>query len=321
MITEVLASIFKIVVPLPNNPLKELNCYVIKGEERNLMIDTGMNREECLTALQKGVNELQLSLDQTDFFITHMHADHSGLVPHLATATSKVYSHQPDANIINGNMNWQDMLDYAKKSGMPKKVLQNALEKHPGYKYRAKDKLDFTFLKDGQVLRIGPYSLKCIVTPGHTQGHMCLYEPKKKILFSGDHILGKITPNISLWTDHGNPLKDYLENLEKINQYPIELVLPGHRELMSNCSKRIKQLKEHHYKRLAEIVEILHKGAEDAYQIASQVKWDMTYKSWDEFPVPQKWFATGEVNAHLRYLLDEGKIKREFKQGMFIFSL
>ena len=59
---------------------------------------------------------------------------------------------------------------------------------------------------------------------------MCLYEPNKKILVSGDHILNNITPNIQLWSDRWNPLKEYLTSLDKVYEFDIELVLPGHRE-------------------------------------------------------------------------------------------
>ncbi len=91
MSQEVLPNLFRIEIPLPKNPLKAINSYVIKGTERNLMIDTGMYREECMKAMEAGLHELSVDLNVTDFFITHMHADHIGLVSSLATADSKVY--------------------------------------------------------------------------------------------------------------------------------------------------------------------------------------------------------------------------------------
>ena len=65
-------------MPLPNNPLKALNAYLIKGRDRNLLVDTGFNREECRRALLGGLRLLDAPLDQTDIFITHLHVDHSG---------------------------------------------------------------------------------------------------------------------------------------------------------------------------------------------------------------------------------------------------
>ena len=83
MIEEILANLYKIEIPLPESPLKALNSYVIKNSERNLIIDTGWNQEECMNAMQTGLKELGVDLRKTDFFITHLHADHLGLVSTL----------------------------------------------------------------------------------------------------------------------------------------------------------------------------------------------------------------------------------------------
>ena len=72
------SDIYRLEIPLPGNPLRAVNSYVIKGGERNLIIDTGMNREECREAIDAGLRELGIDLEITDLFITHMHADHPG---------------------------------------------------------------------------------------------------------------------------------------------------------------------------------------------------------------------------------------------------
>jgi glyoxylase-like metal-dependent hydrolase (beta-lactamase superfamily II) len=100
MIEEVLPNLFRIEIPLPGNPLKSLNSYVMRAADRNLIIDTGFNRKECFRAMQVGLRELDVDLGKTDFLITHLHADHFGLVTKLLTDTSKVYFNRPDAEII-----------------------------------------------------------------------------------------------------------------------------------------------------------------------------------------------------------------------------
>ena len=72
----------------PGNPLKALNCYVIKGKDRNLIVDTGFNRKECYEAMQQNLEELAVDLGKTDIFLTHLHADHTGLVARLASESS-----------------------------------------------------------------------------------------------------------------------------------------------------------------------------------------------------------------------------------------
>ncbi|MDD4877240.1 MAG: MBL fold metallo-hydrolase, partial [Dehalococcoidales bacterium] len=101
MVEEILPNLYKIEVPLPHNPLKAINSYVIRAGEQSLIIDTGMNRKECKDVLLAGLEELGVDLQKTDYFITHLHADHLGLVSSLVTDKSIVYFNQPDADWIN----------------------------------------------------------------------------------------------------------------------------------------------------------------------------------------------------------------------------
>ncbi|MHB1652831.1 MAG: MBL fold metallo-hydrolase [Desulfitobacteriaceae bacterium] len=321
MSEEVLENIFRVEIPLPNNPLKALNSYIIKGAERNLIIDTGMNREECLKAMLSGLSELGVNLEETDFFITHLHADHLGLVSSLVTPSSKIYFNQPDSEIFGDESKWEEQKDFAILSGFSELEVQQAIEKHPGYRYKATGKLQFQYLREGDSLDIGGYQFRCLETPGHTQGHMCLYDASRKILVSGDHILGRITPNISSWSDDENPLSEYIGSLDKIAALDVDIVLPGHRSIFYNCQERIRELKEHHAERANEIMDILAKGSLNAYQVAALMTWDMSYKTWEEFPVSQKWFATGEAVAHLKYLEEKGYIIKENTGLEIVYTL
>ncbi len=320
MAEEILPNLYLVEVPLPHNPLQAVNCYIIKANGKSLVIDTGMNREECLSVLSSGLKELGVDLNQTDFFITHLHADHIGLVSTLATDTSKIYFNQADADIINAAV-WEDYANFAGINGFPEPELQRAIQSHPGYKYSPQGHLDFSILKEGDTITIGDYLFQCIETPGHSPGHMCLYEPDKRIFISGDHILSNITPNISSFSNDENPLKEYLSSLDKVYNFDVSLVLPGHRAVFTNFKERIQELKHHHQVRASEVLSILEKGARDAFQVASQMTWDMSYECWELFPVSQKWFATGEAIAHLKYLEEEGKITRRVQEQRAVFSL
>ncbi len=312
MIEELLPGLYRMDVPIPNNPLKSLNSYVLKSDERNLVIDTGMNRPECLNAMEAGLGELGVDLERTDFLITHMHADHSGLAATIPASGSVVFCSQQDADIINADdSHWELMRIFVRTGGFPAEEFDNAIQKHPGYKYRARDYIDFAILAEGDPVNVGDYHFRCMITPGHTQGHLCLYEAEKKIFISGDHILNDITPNISLWSDDIDPLADYIISLDRVGRLDIDIVLPGHRTIFRNCRERIEELKKHHRTRADEVLSILHQGSQDAYEVASQMTWDMTYDSFDEFPIAQKWFAAGEALAHLKYLEGLRQVKRE----------
>jgi len=134
MVEEILSNLYKIEIPLPNNLLKALNSYVIKNSERNLIIDTGFNLDECMTAMQIGLGKLGVDLRKTDFFIRHLHADHLGLVSNLTTDASTIYFNEPDAQRFKSGALWRDIANFASLNGFPKNELQAILQTHPGLK-------------------------------------------------------------------------------------------------------------------------------------------------------------------------------------------
>ena len=320
MVEEVMERLYRIEVPLPNSPLKELNSYVIKGNGRDLVIDTGFNRTTCYEAMQEGLRALDCDPAKTDFMITHMHSDHAGLVARLASGSSTVYFSRIDSRVFDKNRGWESMGDYAQMNGFPVEELMKVLQNHPGFKYKAETVPNLTLIDDGFVIEIGAYRLRAIGTPGHTQGHICLYDEDKRILISGDHILFDITPHIESWSYQTNSLSDYLASLQKVYDLPVEIVLPGHRNRFTALKGRIDALKEHHRQRADEVLDILEGRTLSAYEVAGRMTWDIVCESWELFPVAQKWFATGEALAHLRYLEGEGRIRRNNGQKVFTFS-
>jgi len=321
MCQEILPGLFRLKIPLPDSPLKYLNSFVIKGPNRSLIIDTGLNRRECLEAMQDGLSSLGIDLKSADIFITHLHADHFGLVTRLATDTTQIYFSRPEKELIESWEGFGAMIAYAGQNGFPEHELQEALDKHPGAKYGSEWMPDMKLLEDGDGIDVGNYHFKCVATPGHTMGHICLYEPDKKILVAGDHILIDITPNIQCWSDVQNPLKYYLKSLDKVYHLKVDLTLPGHRRLINNHQSRIEELKRHHSDRLSEVLSILNSGALTAFQVASHMTWDIDSESWDQFPVAQKWFATGEAISHLRYLEEDGKLTRDSDGKMTLYAM
>ena len=101
-IVEMMPDLYRLEIPLPHNPLKAINSYVILSAGRNLVIDTGMNRPECRQAMDDGLRALSVDLSRTDFFLTHMHADHAGLIGELAAAAqgTTVYCSDIDAALL-----------------------------------------------------------------------------------------------------------------------------------------------------------------------------------------------------------------------------
>jgi glyoxylase-like metal-dependent hydrolase (beta-lactamase superfamily II) len=326
MIEEILPNMYRTEIPLHGSPLKWLNSYIVKGADRFLIIDTGFNREECLKIMSASLQKLGVDLNRTDIFITHLHTDHMGLTGALALESSKVYLNEQETGMVNAQFNnrayyWQTMVDVYVANGFSPDSAWISMKSHPEHYDGLKRKIDFTVVKEGDIIDIGDFHFRCVATPGHSPGHTSLYEANKKILVAGDHILFDITPNISYWLDMEDSLGQYLNSLEKVNTLDVKLVLTGHRRLVHDLHGRVKELQEHHHARLNEVLVALGDGEKDVRQIAPHIKWNITAKTWEEFPPPQKWFAFGETMAHVRYLEAKGKVRRRSQNGTIKYAL
>ena len=133
---------------------------------------------------------------------------------------------------------------------------------------------------------------------------------KQGIMFSGDHILFDITPNITAWVHLEDTLGAYLDSLERVKNYPVKQTFPGHRKT-GDYHQRIEELENHHHTRLEEVLKIVaEQPGQTAYEVTSAMTWQLRAPNWGEFPDVQKWFAVGEGIAHLNHLRLQGKIEK-----------
>lgn len=325
MVEKISDGVYRIPIPLPGSPLKSLNAYCIKGDGRDLLIDTGFNRPECREALYGGLETLGVREDALDILVTHRHADHSGQAPGLAAHPGAVIFADPaEAKGINdftsGDAYWDKALARMVPHGFPEEANVLLKQQHPGIRYVGDKMLEYTHVHDGDELVYGDTVLRVIRTPGHTPGHVTLHEPNARLYISGDHILGDITPNITRWAGVEDSLGDYLASLEKVRPLDVNLVLPGHRSLIIDMGARIDSLVKHHAARLDEVRAILARGSESGYVVASKMRWSIR-GDWADFPVTQKWFATGEALAHLDRLVALGEVRAIEKNGKIVYSI
>lgn len=326
MVEKIQEYIYRITVELPKNPLRTLNCYVVKGGTRNLLIDTGFNMDECLQELRSGIAALELDMNQTDIFLTHFHADHSGLTARIASEHSQVFMSAIDrvlfdTAVADPNQYWGAAEGLYRLEGYPDKEMQETRLYNPARKYFSKEALPITELLDGDRIHVGDKELICVHTPGHTPGHMCLYDEEGKTMFTGDHLLFGITPNITVWKTLPNSLGAYIDSLKNISEYKVHKALTGHRENTGNFYERIEMLLRHHKERLDDVTAIVENNPGlSGYEVAALMKWSIKSSSWKDFPPGQRWFAVGEAISHLNYLVEQGVIERTPKEGIHTYT-
>lgn len=317
-------EIWRIEIILPNSPLKNLNSYVIKTEEQNLVIDTGYNREECKEQLFDGLDELQIDMAKTSLFLTHFHSDHMGLVQEFVDRDCKVYMGRVDyeyfSRLKSGETSFA-MSEVLLEEGFPQEILDLQSKVNDGSRFAPETIFPAKLLEDDDIIQLGDIELHCIHTPGHTPGHMMLYLPKFQVLFTGDHVLFDITPNISIWKMVENSLGDYMNSLKRTKEIPVKYAFPAHRSKHIELNERIDQILSHHNERLKEIINAVELYPEStAYEIASKITWSMKGRKWDDAPADQKWFAMGETLAHLYYLVLEERVERKSIENRVVYT-
>lgn len=325
MVEEVARGIFRIEVPIPNNPLRVLNSYFIQGYSRDLLIDTGFRNPVCQRALDEGLQALHSDPARRDVLLTHLHSDHSGNADLYAGPGRRIYISGTDLQYLREFVYGDILLRIRRRyieEGMPLRIVEEAAAVNPADN-QALDQItdQFVALQEGDVLTVGEYALETIVVPGHTPGNAIFLCRKQKILFSGDHVLFDITPNITAWDGVEDTLGDYLDQLRRTRELSVELTLPGHRQT-GVLHDRVDSLLDHHHRRLSEAFRIIEESPGlTAFEITAQMTWRIRSRNWDEFPITQKWFAMGECLSHLDYLIRRGRIFRQEDRGAYRYYL
>ena len=322
---EIMKNLYRLQIHLPSSPLKNLNCYVIKGGDRNILIDTGFKHPECKEELLSGLNELNVDLADTDIILTHLHSDHTGLAPEIAVTGTRVFISRDEIPWMFGQTR-RDMwaMDNKKlaRAGFDFEALNNSLKNASSRSMASNPEFeDYLPIDDGDEFSCGGYKLKAVLTPGHTPAHMCFWMAEQKTMFTGDHVLFDISPNITLWNNVEDSLGDYLTSLKNIDEYDVRLALPGHREI-GNFHERIAQLLDHHEMRLEECYKVVLNNPDlSVYDITGKMTWKIRCNSWEDFPINQKWFAVGECHSHLRHLEKRGRVKADYSEEVVHFRV
>lgn len=328
MVSEVLDGIYMISLPFLRRRVKsidEIKLYVIRGKERDLLIDTGLNEEEYYGTLKKDLDELGVSMDRTDIFLTHMHPDHSGLLTKLKTENNRVYAVAKEAaasNALHTDEYWRQRYPQYKKDGLPLSY-EAFIASHPACEFFTEDDIDFTIVEEDQIIEAGDYRFRCIITPGHSPAHVCLYDETTKTLLAGDMILSNAAP--VLFFDEGleDPLGEYLKSLDIVEKLPIDTILPCHGMIKFDVNARIKELRDHYADKCRQITGLLREhGPMTAWQTAEHTTRAELPRELSSLSDVSKWFFFLPACMTLNYLAGKGEVKAEQnEEGVFVYSI
>jgi len=197
---------------------KKPSCqsYLIIGDKLKVLIDPGINQN--FKILKKDLEEIGTGIDSLDLVInTHEHVDHFGANLYLQKKVPIITHRYAATKIVSAD----------------DEVLLCRAHGHDPHGYHV-----HMWLENMNVVDLGDWFLKIFHTPGHTSGSLCIYEPRKKILISGDTVFAQGTiSDISSSGSYG----EYINSLARLNTMKINILLPGHGRISTNVEEDIQK--------------------------------------------------------------------------------
>lgn len=305
-------GVTQVTIPLPFR-LNHVNCFFAEGLRGWTIIDAGLNTVETRD-IWKPIIEKH---DVKDIILTHYHPDHFGYAGTLQRLTNaEVWMTEVDANA--GLSYWEpESLKIVNQNydmcGLPNHLSNELTTDEESFNAKVTPyPVIHHYLEEGKKVVFGKYEYEIIFTPGHSDGLISLFNKENSILFSTDHILPRISPNISYWfRGIQNPLGAFFDSLNKIKLLDADLVIPSHGKPFHNANKRIEELFSHHQDRLEIALESTKKPA-TIYEVNGQL--------FKNLNIHETRFAIGETIAHLEYLINDQKCKKYIENGTWYYE-
>ncbi len=310
----------KVVMELPGIELGHVNVYVVVGEDGVGMVDAGMadfrNVRRLLRAL-KSAGVPPSSIESV--VVTHFHVDHVTMAAAINDmASPDLYMGERDLKILHGIEDFfRGLLDLLRACGAQRELVDGIASRHPLMRamehYRELSELAWRPLRDGEAVKVGGTRLTAVEVPGHTPGHVALL--RGNALYSGDHVLPRITPNVFQYPLPGyNALGSYLASLERLAGMGLDVIYPAHGDDIASPGARIAELISHHRERMAEVLVAIGDWA-TVVDVARRVRWSVDVPFELMGPVNQ-FFAIGETLAHLTHLEEIGLARSRTDRGV-----
>lgn len=305
-IREVLPGAFQVTLPLPFE-LSSVNVFLIHLREGWLLVDCGLDTEASFEALMDAFQDLSVPLGSIrQILVTHTHPDHVGQARRLLKLSGAQLILQRDE---------VEQLHKVASSG-EKPLWLDAVLHEAGVPEHLVEKIEASFerirrqfqmlepdwvLTGGEVIQTALGALEVVCTPGHSPGHVCLFAADRRAMFTGDHILERITPNIG-WLPGRDALGEYLDSLSKVEPFDLDFVIPSHGNPFPDHRAWIANTKRHHEDRCAQILAAAAQAPRTPHELVSDL--------WTRPLAPfHHRFAVFEVLAHVEFLARRGKLE------------
>lgn len=314
----------KLPIAMEQSTLEYVNIYLIEDGKGFLMVDSGWNTDTSFSALHNALIKSGHNFQSIkQIVVTHVHPDHYGMAGRIRDLSGAVmYMHQIERDFIEPRyVNMSELLHQTDRlmvnNGVPEDEMEDLRDASLDVINYIVPAQPDTVLHNGDTITAGTFKFQVIWTPGHSSGHICLYDPHKKVLLSGDHILPRITPNVSVNPQSiDNPLGRYVQSLEEIKRLDIQLALPGHDEPFHNLNIRINEILYHHNFRNQEIMQTIATNWRTPYDISRTIRWGNNRGKWQELPPFHRRMAVFETLAHLEMLAADSRVDKMPRKGV-----
>ncbi|MET8046733.1 MBL fold metallo-hydrolase [Streptosporangium sp. NPDC005286] len=319
---EIRPGLWSIPVAIPIASLQAVNVYVLELAGGGIaLVDAGWDSEESWRSLRDGLTFLGRRLDEVrKVVVTHAHPDHLGLAYRVAGASGAgVLVHELEAGRLRGGrsgpLNFRRALEATyPRWGVPSARVEEMLAAGAPSSEESWT-APVTGVPDGAMLDLPGWSVRAVWTPGHTQGHLCLYDTGHRLLFSGDHVLPRITPGVGVHpAEESDVLGDFLASLRKVAALDVEEVLPGHENRFSGLRERTDFLAGHHDLRLDEVESVVRADpGVSGWQVTRRIGWSRPLERFGSAMVRA---AVAETMSHLVHLETLGRLARLDRNGV-----
>lgn len=308
-LSQVTETIYRLELPVSFLP-RHVNCYLVQGNSGWDLIDTGMPDTRHKEIWADACASLGIRPgDVRRIYVTHYHVDHYGLAYHLQAwlkaPVCLMDAELPSARRVgDGAVAFRaGLAQLYRQHGMPADLVDEIMASLGTPRQVGEIPTQVHLLKDGQQVQLGDSPYQVIWTPGHSDGQLCLYGLESHLIFTADHLLHAISPNVSLAPGgRPNPLGDYLAALGRVAALPTVLALPGHGEPFADLKARAEQLQAHHERRMERMLAAFT-GPATGYAISRQVFAKAT-------SLGSQRAALTETLAHLEYAVGLGRLTR-----------